>query len=352
MRTDRVASSVAELLMAIDPAGLAVVADDLAGYLDDPLEERRALAMAVMVRSGKPLAELAQRDRVALLGAVASMSPEQLPATAVDDLKRMVEQGTLNVADAIVEIARLTTQKADLFAWLAGMVDPARDLGFDQWGADHTRAMAALQGMHTFAFEDWPAGYEDYAVAQAEPEFIEHGRDLYYEAEEGCVKCHGQHGEGVEGYPPLANSPWVLGNPQRAAAIVAHGLTGPLVMPDGQAFEATMDPVQKGSNFSDADVAAILTFVRQSWGNYASAVTFVDVQAAPAPADGGSWHTDKLLEQFPMKYDRLLASSDAPAGPSIRPWTAPPGGLWVMLATVLGLNAILGGLTFLANRKA
>ena len=351
MRTENVAQSVAELLMSVEPDGLAAVADDLAGYLDDPLAERRALATAVLVRSGRPLKELAERDQEALLGAVSSMTPEQLPASAIADLKQMVEDGTVETGSGVLEVVRLSKDRGELFAWLASMIDPARGLGFDQWGEGHERAMAALDGMHQLVHADWPAGYDDYKLVPADPEVYALGEELYHMAEEGCVKCHGERGEGVEGFPPLAHSPWVLGNPRRGAAIVAHGLNGPLTMPDGQSFDASMDPVQKGSLFSDADVAAILTYVRQSFGNYASAVTFEDVQREPVPADRGSGKTTDLLAVFPLEYDRLLPGSDAPRLPGVAQWHAPRGGLWLMLASVFVLNAFLAGATFLANRK-
>lgn len=352
MNTENVARSVSELLMSVESSGLATVADDLRGYLDDPLPERRALAMAVLVRSGSSLQDLAERDSAALLEAVSSMSPEQLPDNAVANLKQMVTDGTIDAATGVEEVARLSTDRDALFSWLAEMVGRARDVGFDQWGPDHTRAMAALRGMHTIDFADWPAGYADYAIEPADPEVYALGRELYHLEEKGCVKCHGEHGEGVEGYPPLADSPWVLGEPRRAAAIVAYGLRGPLTMPDGRVFgvQSSMDPVQKGSNFSDADVAAILTYVRQSWGNYASPVTFRDVQSAPPAKDRGSWLTTELLQRFPLKYDRLVAGGDTPVGPSVPHWSPPRGGLLLMLVIVLALNGLLGGATYLCNR--
>lgn len=348
---DQVARSVAELLMSVQPEGLAVVAEQLEAYLDDPLAERRALATAVLVRSGQPLKPFAERDRDALLGAVAAMSPEQLPASAVEDLKQLVDGRTIDTAAGMAEVARLSLDKAALFAWLASMIDPARGLGYDQWGDGHTRAMAALAAMHRVDAADWPPGYDDYWLPPVNPEVFAEGYRLYHLEEEGCVKCHGEHGEGVEGFPPLAQSPWVLGDPRRGATIVAHGLTGPLTMPDGQTFDATMDPVQKGSQFSDADVAAILSYVRQSFGNYASAVTYEDVRTAAHP-EKGSWHTDALLMHYPMEYDRLLPSSDAPKRPGVAQWRAPGWGLPLMLAAVIGLNVLFAGLTFLVNRQA
>lgn len=316
------------------------------------MPEKRAMATAGLVRSGRPLQELAEHDRDALLSAVATMSSEQLPPSAVADLMSMVDDGTVDAATGVLEAARLATDREALFAWLAGMIDPARGLGYDQWGSAHRLAMAALQGMHQVDRADWPAGYSGYYLEPPSDEVITRGEMLYHVEEGGCIKCHGPEGRGAEGFPPLADSPWVLGDPRRAATIVEHGLTGEIVTHDGRHFNSTMDPLKKGANLSSADVAAILTYIRRSWGNFASAVTYEDIKTLPSPAEGGPWEADEVLMHFPLEYDRLLpGGADAPRRPGVAGWHAPRGGMLVMLVVVLALNALFAGLTFAANRR-
>lgn len=108
-----------------------------------------------------------------------------------------------------------------------------------------------------------------------------------------CAPCHQPDGLGVEGkYPPLAGSEWVLGPPEIPARIVLNGLQGPITV-RGRAFDNEM-PAQ-GANLSDAEIAAVLTYVRASWGNKAAPVTAELVAKARAAGAGrGPWTAARL----------------------------------------------------------
>ncbi|MEK7408579.1 MAG: cytochrome c [Acidobacteriota bacterium] len=85
-----------------------------------------------------------------------------------------------------------------------------------------------------------------------------------------CAACHQPNGLGVEGeYPPLAGSEWLLKNPEIPVRIVLNGLTGPIQV-KGRTFQNEMPPL--GGQLSDAEIAAVLTYVRSSWGNKAGPV--------------------------------------------------------------------------------
>ncbi|MEO8334526.1 MAG: c-type cytochrome, partial [bacterium] len=76
-----------------------------------------------------------------------------------------------------------------------------------------------------------------------------------------CAGCHQARGTGLAGVAkPLVGSPWVLGNPERLIRIVLHGKEGTMLMP----------PI--GATLSNDQIAAVLTYVRRSWGNSASAI--------------------------------------------------------------------------------
>jgi mono/diheme cytochrome c family protein len=92
-----------------------------------------------------------------------------------------------------------------------------------------------------------------------------------------CAACHQVGGTGVPGvYPPLAGSEIATGPAARPINIVLHGLSGPIPVA-GKAFNSTMPPFGTGVPMSDAEIAAVLTYVRQSWGNAAPPVTPADV---------------------------------------------------------------------------
>lgn len=94
-----------------------------------------------------------------------------------------------------------------------------------------------------------------------------------------CVSCHQLNGEGTPGvFPPLAGSEHATAaNAGVPIRIVMHGLQGP-IMVKGVEYSSVMPPYGLGIVMSDAEVAAVLTYVRSSWGNRASAVTAEDVE--------------------------------------------------------------------------
>jgi len=100
-----------------------------------------------------------------------------------------------------------------------------------------------------------------------------------------CITCHQATGQGVPGiYPPLAGSEWVNGPSARVIRIVLYGLKGEVHV-EGHDFNAAAMPVfgqVSGSayNWSDEKIAAVLTYVRQEWGNKAAPISADDVAAA------------------------------------------------------------------------
>ena len=88
--------------------------------------------------------------------------------------------------------------------------------------------------------------------------------------ESRCAACHQANGQGLPGaFPPLAGSEYVLGDEERVVRIVLHGLQGPVTVKGGTyngAMPAWADVL------SDAEIAAVLTYVRSSWGNSAEAI--------------------------------------------------------------------------------
>jgi mono/diheme cytochrome c family protein len=92
-----------------------------------------------------------------------------------------------------------------------------------------------------------------------------------------CASCHQFNGEGSPGaFPPLAGNPVVTGDPVKVIHAVKYGLSGPLQV-NGKQYSGTMPAW--GSQISDADIAAAITYIRSSWGNHAGPVTAGQVTA-------------------------------------------------------------------------
>lgn len=90
-----------------------------------------------------------------------------------------------------------------------------------------------------------------------------------------CAACHMANGQGVPGmFPPVAGSEWVTGDPERLVKIILHGITGEIEVA-GEVYSGMMPPW--GGSLKDAEVAAVATYLRSTWGNKASAVAVADV---------------------------------------------------------------------------
>lgn len=109
-----------------------------------------------------------------------------------------------------------------------------------------------------------------------------------------CVACHQADGRGIPAvFPPLAENEWVNEEKGRLIRIVLQGMTGETVV-GGVKYNGAMPPW--GGTLSDAEIAAVLTFIRSNWGNEAPPVTSMDVAAVRTltSARKSPW-TDKEL---------------------------------------------------------
>jgi mono/diheme cytochrome c family protein len=94
---------------------------------------------------------------------------------------------------------------------------------------------------------------------------------------QNCAACHQPEGQGIKGaFPALAGDPFVASDPKVVASVLLHGRGG---MPNFS------------EDLTDADIAAVLSYVRSSWGNHAgpvSAAAVASVRGKGAVADDGS----------------------------------------------------------------
>ncbi|HTZ22305.1 MAG TPA: cytochrome c [Opitutaceae bacterium] len=98
-----------------------------------------------------------------------------------------------------------------------------------------------------------------------------------------CITCHQANGLGIPGaFPPLAGSEWANGNEERVIRIVLHGLSGEVKVGPAT-FNGVMPSFGKvpggGFNWRDDQIAEVLTYIRQEWGNKAGSVTPEQVTA-------------------------------------------------------------------------
>ena len=107
----------------------------------------------------------------------------------------------------------------------------------------------------------------DYAAmvdtGPAEIDLAVTGRRIYTR---NCVACHQANGQGVPGaFPTLVDTDWVLGSEERLVRVLLHGLEGEIVV-RGTTYNGVMPAF---GNLSDLHIAAVLSFIRNEWGNEA-----------------------------------------------------------------------------------
>jgi len=137
-------------------------------------------------------------------------------------------------------------------------------------------AEAGLQGrpVHPFATD------RNYAADTGEnqDEFLKLGREVY-SREAFCGTCHQPDGQGLPdvGFPSLANTTWVTGDKETLIKITLKGLAGPIEV-NGKSYPGHVPMTGFEGLASDQELAAVLTYVRTSFGNDASPVSQSDIK--------------------------------------------------------------------------
>ena len=128
------------------------------------------------------------------------------------------------------------------------------------------------------------------------------GKEVY--SKEGyCVTCHQADGNGLtaSGFPPLSGTEWVTGDQVRLVKVILKGLMGPIEV-NGKQYEG-MVPMTPFEGLSDDDVAAVATYIRNSFGNTASPIqpSFVKEVRATLSKKQSFYQSTKLLKMHPLE---------------------------------------------------
>ncbi len=155
----------------------------------------------------------------------------------------------------------------------------------------------------------------DEAKAEAKPDTDLKGEELtlfqmgktIYGQEGFCVTCHQEDGKGLtaSGFPPLAGTRWVLGSEERLIKIILHGLMGPIEVL-GKEYPGQVPMTPYAGMLNDREVAAVATYVRNSFGNKASAIKperVAKVREETSEKEG-FYSPQELLQEHPMEEAR------------------------------------------------
>lgn len=132
-----------------------------------------------------------------------------------------------------------------------------------------------------------------------------------YQRESHCATCHLANGKG-NGlvYPSLVGSAWVNGSEERLVKMALHGLWGKLEV-NGKTYDPArgVPPMTAFKNLlDDEELAAVLTFVRNTWGNSASVISPETVKLVRAKTSERTtfWTPDELLVDHPLEAELML----------------------------------------------
>lgn len=161
----------------------------------------------------------------------------------------------------------------------------------------------------------WEGGGSSVAAA---PDPMVLGKRVFTQ---NCVVCHQASGQGVPGqFPPLVGSEWVLGTDwagdNHIVTIVLHGLQG-VVTVKGSQYNNAMAPW--GGVLKDDQIAAVLTYVRNEWGNKAPPITKEFVAKVREETKG---RTEPWTQKDLQAIGKELVG-DAAAQPAAQPAAAP-----------------------------
>jgi mono/diheme cytochrome c family protein/glucose/arabinose dehydrogenase len=119
-----------------------------------------------------------------------------------------------------------------------------------------------------------------------------------------CATCHQENGMGLPAaqFPPIAGTRWAQGNEERLIKLTLNGLIGPIEV-KGINYPGQV-PMTQFRGLSDIEIAAVLTYVRNAWGNKASVITPAKVKAVRSTIKNhtGFYEASNLLKDHPHKY--------------------------------------------------
>ncbi|HSF44529.1 MAG TPA: PVC-type heme-binding CxxCH protein [Chitinophagaceae bacterium] len=135
------------------------------------------------------------------------------------------------------------------------------------------------------------------------PEVMAAGKEIYLR-DGSCATCHQPDGKGLvaAGFPPLAGSTWVTGSEERLIKSVLKGLYGPIEV-NGKKYPGQVPMTPFEGMLKDEEMASVLTYVRNSFGNKSAPVTALKVKEVRAAVKGkkGFYTPEELLKQHPDK---------------------------------------------------
>lgn len=131
------------------------------------------------------------------------------------------------------------------------------------------------------------------------------------------VKCNGCHGPDAKGdganFPSLVGSEWAIGDTDRLAMIILNGLVGP--MSTGKTYGGAGGMAAQGTGLSPEDLAGIMTYVRNNFGNSTGDVVTVEMAKAAMEISAARAKAGQQMTAEELNADHAKALPGEPLDP-------------------------------------
>jgi glucose/arabinose dehydrogenase/mono/diheme cytochrome c family protein len=219
-------------------------------------QEQKAGREKIIRDLSRCVAESRRGDAVnQLLAAAAGQKSRWVQYAMLDGISALLPAKTRGKEKAAPKVLNLPSEPAAL-AQLAALQD-----------AGLSNRLKALEPLLTWPGKAGMAEIVARPLTESEKKLFDAGKAQYPLI---CGACHQPNGLGLDGLaPPLVDSEWSTGSPERVVRIALNGVRGPLAV-KGRTWELEMPPV---GILPDDQIAALLTYIRREWGHTASPIT-------------------------------------------------------------------------------
>ena len=247
---------------------------------------------------------------VTLLEQLLNANDFRVRAAAVKVLRyaghQVPNQSELLMAAAQDDSSRVRLEALVAASWLEKsiglpIIEAVGKLPLDNWMVKpYEAALAHINGDN---LGEAPEGKTKTHLEGVAKELYEKGEEIY-NREGFCITCHQSDGNGLTAsqFPPLADIPWVTGNEERLIKLTLKGLIGPIEV-KGKTYPGQVPMTPFGGMLNDVEIAAVLTYVRNSFGNKSSIIDPGKVKEVREKIKDkeGFYTAEELLKEHPLK---------------------------------------------------
>lgn len=214
-------------------------------------------------------------------------------------------------ADLLMQAAKDENSRVRLMAIVAAswmgkekglpILAEAKKMPLDEWMIHaYDAAVAHLKGENV---KDENEEGSNVKLKGKELALFNQGKQIY-SIEGYCRTCHQPDGKGLpdSGFPPLANSQWVTGSDERLIKLVMKGMLGPIEV-NNKKYPGQVPMTPFGNLLKDEEIAAVLTYVRNSFGNTGTAISPEKVKQVRKKIENKKdfYSPEQLLKEHPME---------------------------------------------------